>query len=66
MHISATVPLLTAIACFTPKNSAQRRSSSATRLPWTIMPLGSTSVTAAISSGPMSGRAIGIMRWLLG
>ena len=33
MHISATVPLLTAMACFVPMNAAQRSSSSAVRRP---------------------------------
>ena len=64
-HISATVPLLTAIACFDPMNAANRSSSSATRRPPASIPLSRTSVTAAISSGPMSGRAIGITRLLL-
>ena len=44
----------------TPMNAAHRSSSSATRRPPASIPLSSTSVTAAISSGPMSGRAIGI------
>jgi hypothetical protein len=54
------------IACLTPTNSAHSLSSSATRRPWATMPLARTSVTAAVSSGPKSGRAIGIMRLLLG
>ena len=60
MHISATVPLLTAIAWRTPMNSAQRASNSATRRPPASWPLRRTSVTAAISASPMSGRAMGI------
>ena len=60
MHISATVPLLTAIAWRTPMNSAQRSSSSATRRPPASIPLRRTSVTAAISASSMSGRATGI------
>ena len=64
MHIRATVPLLTAMACFVPMNAAQRSSSSAVRRPPASMPLWRTSVTAAISSAPMSGRATGITRRL--
>ena len=60
MHISATVPLLTAIAWRTPMNAAQRSSSSATRRPPASIPLRRTSVTAAISASSMSGRATGI------
>ena len=62
MHISATVPLLTAIAWRTPMNSAQRASSSATRRPPASIPLRRTSVTAAISASSISGRATGITR----
>ena len=62
MHISATVPLLIAIACLTPMKAANRSSSSTTRLPPASIPLSRTAVTAAISSGPISGRATGIMR----
>src|SRR5664280_1948552 len=61
MDMRATVPFETAIACLAPQNAAQRSSSSATFRPWAIMPLFRTSVTAATSSGPRSGRAGGIM-----
>ena len=61
----ATVPLLTAMACFTPQNAAHRSSSSATRFPWAIIPVRRTSVTASISSWPISGRTCGIMHGLL-
>ena len=66
MDIRATVPLDIARACLLPQNFAHRSSSSATLRPPAIMPLARTSVTAAVSSGPRSGRAGGIMRWLLG
>ena len=52
MHISATVPLLTAIACFVPMKAAQRSSSSAVSRPPASIPLSQDVVTAAISSGP--------------
>ena len=66
IDIRATVPFDMATVCLLPQNFAHRSSSSATLRPPAIMPLARTSATAAVSSGPRSGRAGGIMLGLLG
>ena len=59
---SAAVPLDTAHACGAPTNPANSRSNAATSGPCITQPDSSTRATAAASSGPSSGRAMGIVR----
>src|SRR4051794_35269345 len=61
----AVVPLLVAIACFTPQYSANPCSNSATAVPWANCPESSTAMTAAFSSSPIIGRAMLIMAFYL-
>src|SRR2546427_2479677 len=57
----AAVPFVTAIACFRPRSLAKAFSNASTFGPWASIPDARTSRTAASSSSPRSGRAIGII-----
>src|SRR6266511_1480487 len=58
---SAAVPFATAIPCFRPTSRANPSSNAFTFAPWASMPDDRTSLTAASSSSPRIGRAIGII-----
>src|SRR2546425_4472382 len=57
----AAVPFVTAIECFRPRSLAKAFSNASTFGPWASIPDSRTSRTAAISSSPRIGRAIGII-----
>src|SRR5438552_2824219 len=57
----AAVPFATAIACFRPRSLAKAFSNASTFGPWASIPDARTSRTAASSSSPRIGRAIGII-----
>src|SRR2546422_1272836 len=57
----AAVPFVTAIACFRPRSFAKAFSNASTFGPWASIPDARTSRTAASSSSPRIGRAIGII-----
>src|SRR3989441_2151426 len=57
----AAVPFVTAIACFRPRSLANAFSNASTFGPWASIPDARTSRTAASSSSPRIGRAIGII-----
>src|SRR5207245_4012517 len=57
----AAGPVVTAIACFRPRSLAKAFSNASTFGPWASIPDARTSRTAATSSSPRRGRAIGII-----
>ena len=60
---SAVVQFDTAHACGAPTNAANSRSNAATSGPCVTQPLRITRRAASASGSPISGLAIGIMRW---